>query len=172
MGFAPTHKTIAFGTIMAFRFVDGRIVEHRGELDSAGLVQQLTAPAQDHTPFVTELFRRIDSHDLAGAREMIAPDGRFCLGNMTLDRDGWVGFSQQFFAAFPDGKHNHQIVNVGDRAMEIGHFTGTHRGEFQGIPATNRQVKFTYIGLTHVVNGKVAEQRVEADFAALMQQLG
>ena len=50
--------------------------------------------------------------------------------------------------------------------------TGTHRGEFQGIPPTDKEVAFTAIEVNRVRDGKVEEHWVELDLLGLMQQLG
>lgn len=78
-----------------------------------------------------------------------------------------------FRAGFPDM----QIMiedefAEGDKVGTRGYFTGTHKGEFQGIPATGKQVKFSYIDLWHVANGKFVENWVQMDLMGLMQQLG
>lgn len=100
------------------------------------------------------------------------PSGRFVMGGQPMDREGFVAFSQAFFASFPDGRHVHdQIISAGDRIIHTGSFEGTHRADFQGIPATNRRVSFTYIGVMTLQNGKLLEERVEANFAGLVQQL-
>jgi predicted ester cyclase len=49
---------------------------------------------------------------------------------------------------------------------------GTHKGEFQGIPTTDRKVSFTSTGISNIADGKVAEEWVDADTMGLMQQLG
>ena len=51
-------------------------------------------------------------------------------------------------------------------------FRGTHRGEFQGIPPTGKQVAFTSIEVNRVVEGKVEEHWVEINLLGLVQQLG
>ena len=51
-------------------------------------------------------------------------------------------------------------------------FRGTHRGEFQGIPPTTRQVAFSSIEIDRMVDGKVAEHWFEMDLLGLMGQLG
>ena len=49
--------------------------------------------------------------------------------------------------------------------------TGTHKGEFQGIPPTNKKVSFTSTGISNIVDGKAAEDWVDADTMGLMQQI-
>ena len=50
--------------------------------------------------------------------------------------------------------------------------SGTHKGEFQGIPPTDRKVSFTSTGISNIVDGKVGKDWVDADTMGLMQQLG
>ena len=51
-------------------------------------------------------------------------------------------------------------------------FQGTHRGEFQDIPPTAKEVNFTSMEFNRVVEGKVEEHWVELDLLGLMGQLG
>jgi predicted ester cyclase len=51
-------------------------------------------------------------------------------------------------------------------------FHGTHRGEFQGMPPTGKEVAFSSIEINRVADGKVEEHWVELDLLGLMQQLG
>ena len=51
-------------------------------------------------------------------------------------------------------------------------FRGTHRGDFQGLPPTNREVAFTSVELNRMVDGKVAEHWFEFDQGKLLEQLG
>jgi len=50
--------------------------------------------------------------------------------------------------------------------------TGTHRGTFQGVPATGRLVNFSGIDFSRVVDGKVAEHWAQFDLVAVLQQIG
>lgn len=64
-----------------------------------------------------------------------------------LDSDAWEEFVFDAFAgAFPDLRLTIEEIAVGDDmvAARIG-FRGTHRGEFRGLPPTNRQVAFTSV---------------------------
>jgi predicted ester cyclase len=51
-------------------------------------------------------------------------------------------------------------------------FRGTHRGEFQGIAPTGKELAFSSMEFNRVVGGKVEEHWVELDLLGLMQQLG
>jgi predicted ester cyclase len=51
-------------------------------------------------------------------------------------------------------------------------FRGTHRGEFQGITPTDKEVAFLSIEIDRMVGGKVQEHWFEMDLLGLMRQLG
>jgi predicted ester cyclase len=64
-----------------------------------------------------------------------------------LDSDAWEEFAFDVFAgAFPDLRLTIETVAAGDDAVAARiAFRGTHRGEFQGLPPTNREVAFTSV---------------------------
>jgi SnoaL-like polyketide cyclase len=63
-----------------------------------------------------------------------------------------------FTEAFPDLRLTvEDIFSEGDMVAARLTFQGTHRGEFQGIPPTNKQVAFSSIEIDRVVDGKVQE---------------
>ncbi len=51
-------------------------------------------------------------------------------------------------------------------------FGGTHRGEFQALPPTGKQVAFSSMEFNRLVDGKVEEHWVEINLLGLVQQLG
>jgi len=90
-----------------------------------------------------------------------------------LDSEAWSQFLSSFSEAFPDLRLTvEDIVSEGDMTAARVAFRGTHRGEFQGIPPTDKEVAFTSIEVNRVVDGKVEEHWVELDLLGLMQQLG
>jgi predicted ester cyclase len=50
--------------------------------------------------------------------------------------------------------------------------TGTHKGEFQGIPPTDKKVSFVGVGFLTIRDGKIIEQWSVNDTMELMQQIG
>ena len=78
-----------------------------------------------------------------------------------------------FTNAFPDLNISYAFVTVEDD-MVAGRFalTGTHQGDFAGIPATGRQVSVTGHDFVRIVDGKVTDHWLEMDTMTMMQQLG
>ena len=90
-----------------------------------------------------------------------------------LDSEGWTRFLSGFVEAFPDLQLRvEDAVGEGDLVAQRIHFEGTHTGEFQGLPPTNRKVSFSGLELNRFVDGRVAEHWFQLDSLALLQQLG
>ena len=106
--------------------------------------------------------------------ELLAPN--YVNYNMPAPAPGPAGFKQvigMFQTAFPDMRITiEDEFGEGDKVGTRGYMTGTHKGEFMGIPATNKSVKVSYIDLWHAENGKFVENWVQLDMLGLMQQLG
>ncbi|HEY5342248.1 MAG TPA: ester cyclase, partial [Solirubrobacteraceae bacterium] len=50
-------------------------------------------------------------------------------------------------------------------------FTGTHSGEFLGIPATGRSIRYVSHEFYRVADGLIAEEWICSDMATLMRQI-
>jgi steroid delta-isomerase-like uncharacterized protein len=77
------------------------------------------------------------------------------------------------FRAFPDLRlETEQTLASGDFVVGRGRLTGTHKGNYAGIPPTNKSVSWGVCTVTEVRNGKAIRGRLYADNASLLQQLG
>ncbi len=94
-------------------------------------------------------------------------------GQELRGREGIKGLWAVFFAAFPDLRATvDDIVAEGDKLVLRWTVRGTHRGEFQGIVPTNRQVMLPIIEMFRIAGGQLAEAWDSFDRLDLMQQLG
>jgi predicted ester cyclase len=64
------------------------------------------------------------------------------------------------------------VLAEGALAVSYGRSTGTHDGEFGGIPPTGRKVDVPTFGILRFENGQAVERWGFADNLAMMQQLG
>ncbi len=121
--------------------------------------------------FVDEVQNR---HDIGALDKLFSPDfvdhsGISALPNL----DGAKEFFTMFFTAFPDIQATiHDLCVDGDKVWARKTFHGTHRGEFMGIPPTNKPVEINVIDIHRVVDGKITEHWAVGDMLGLMQQLG
>jgi predicted ester cyclase len=126
------------------------------------------------TDTLRRLFSLMDEKNDPAIRELLAPDFSAVMGsNPPMSADEWAGMGEMMYAAFPDGKHTiDETLEVGDRVVLRGSFSGTHAGEFMGMPPTGREVSITFMNIDRFAGDKLIEHRAEADMAGLMQQLG
>ncbi len=76
-------------------------------------------------------------------------------------------------AAFPDMHWSiEEQMADGDRVLTRFEWTGTHRGEFLGVPATGRPVKVWGTVIDRFQDGKIKDTRLIMDALGLMVQLG
>lgn len=76
-------------------------------------------------------------------------------------------------AAFPDMRWTvEEQIAEGDKVVTRFEWTGTHRGEFLGVPATGRPVKVWGIVIDRLEGGKIKDTRIIMDSLGLMMQLG
>jgi predicted ester cyclase len=95
------------------------------------------------------------------------------LSPSSLDHDGWTMFLDVFVQGFPDLHLEIEAV-VADEHMVAQRirFTGTHTGDFQGLPPTNRNINFTGLELNRVRDGRFDAHWFELDQVTMMRQLG
>jgi steroid delta-isomerase-like uncharacterized protein len=76
-------------------------------------------------------------------------------------------------AGFPD--HDaviHDQVVEGDKVVTRKSFTGTHQGEFFGVPPTGKKVTINVIDIVRVRDGKIVEHWNIVDLLFALQQMG
>ncbi len=75
--------------------------------------------------------------------------------------------------AFPDLHFEiHDMLAEGELVAFRSTMTGTHRGPFQGLLPTGRQISVAHMHFVHIVNGKTSDLWHVWDIAGLMRQLG
>lgn len=106
--------------------------------------------------------------------ELIAPG--YVNHDIPAPTPGLEGFKMvigMFLAAFPDMRVTiEEELAEDNKVITRGYFTGTHKGDFQGVPPTGKQIKVKYIDIWLVENDKLVENWVRLDELGMMQQLG
>jgi steroid delta-isomerase-like uncharacterized protein len=87
--------------------------------------------------------------------------------------EGVRAFVRMFREAFPDLQVTvEDELAEGDRAAARSRWTGTHEGEFMGVPPSGKRFEIEAIDMIRIVDGKCAEHWGVTDNMALMQQIG
>ncbi|MFK0244707.1 ester cyclase [Amycolatopsis azurea] len=75
--------------------------------------------------------------------------------------------------AFPDLRvEAEDVLADGDRVVSRNTVTGTHRGEFRGLPATGRTVSYSEIFILRFAGGRIVEIWGVVDVMTQLRQLG
>jgi len=86
--------------------------------------------------------------------------------------DGLKQLNEGLRAGIPDAKAEIvEIVASGDWIAARLRWTGTHTGEFLGLPPTGKTFSITEIEIVRCVNGQIVDLRNVLDIASLMAQL-
>jgi predicted ester cyclase len=84
----------------------------------------------------------------------------------------WCGRLDEFFTAFPDGRHQLDEVLVdGSHGVSRCRFVGTHTGEFRGLAPTGKTVSVAGIHIDRFQGDMLVTHRGQLDMYGLYQQL-
>lgn len=136
------------------------------------------ATSAEHNKAVSRRWIEVfNERDDAAEADVRAPDyvayAPASLEPAPLDSEAWTRFLSGFVEGFPDLRLKvEDAVGEGDLVAQRIRFEGTHTGEFQGLPPTQRKVSFSGLELNRFVDGRVAEHWFQLDALMLLQQLG
>ena len=89
------------------------------------------------------------------------------------DRAGLRDFLGMMRNAFPDFRMEvEDLIGEGDRVVARLTMSGTHKGEFMGMPPSGHSFKVETIDIVRFANGQAVEHWGVTDSGAMMEQLG
>ena len=99
-------------------------------------------------------------HDPSLPEDLIGPEGIKQYVAMNL-------------GAFPDARVTvEDEIAEGDKVVSRWTATGTHTGDFMGIPPTGNRVEISGVTINRFSGGKIAEDWYQCDDLGMMRQLG
>ena len=131
---------------------------------------------EQNKDLVKRMYEAFEKGDFEAYKEVVAPEYAWYLPSRStkpISREETIEFGKMLHNAFPDLSYSIEELIAGeDRVISIFIFRGTHEGEFQGIPATGNKIEFSGVMITRIENGKIVEDKEEADQLGMMMQLG
>ncbi|MCK4559339.1 MAG: ester cyclase [Calditrichia bacterium] len=198
MGIPPTNAQAIFTGIVISRIENGKIAEAWINKDDMGLLQQLGviptmgrsdftwgAPAEvtgDPNPAANKVLFQKMFDEVWNKVNLNVVDTIFATGYVLRD-PVWLGevhgpeaFKQYVtvtFTGFPDTRFTIlDIIAEGDKIGVRWTWSGTHQGDFVGIPPTGKQIMITGITIHRFANGKLVESCFSYDMLGMLGQLG
>src|SRR5579862_542406 len=133
-------------------------------------------PEQENIAVVGRLMEEVINQGNLNAADEIVEDNFIELDPLPGQRQGREGLKETIVmmrSAFPD---IHWVVDEtiasGDKVVTRFTWTGTHQGDFIGIPATGKGVTVRGVVIDRLANGRMADSRILMDTLGLLQQLG
>ena len=130
----------------------------------------------DHAATLRRMYDAVNAHDVDGVAAVMADDfvEHEEMPGLTPTKQGALDLFELSFAAFPDLRFEAEDVLVdGDKVVAQVRFTGTHEGDFMGVPASGKHVDVQLIDITRFGDDGLAyEHWGVVDSLAMMQQLG
>ncbi len=130
----------------------------------------------DHAATLRRLYDAVNAHDVDAIAAIMADDfiEHEEMPGLAPTRQGALDLFAMSFVAFPDLRFEPEDVLVdGDKGVARLRFTGTHQGEFMGVPASGKRVDVQLIDITRFGDDGLAHEHWGVmDALALMQQVG
>jgi predicted ester cyclase len=121
-----------------------------------------------------QFMRHVSNGDADQVHALLHPDfvSHGAAGQL-IDREGMRGTVSMFKTAFPDLTVRAVDVLVQDNriAWRV-EGTGTHTGDFMGIPGTGRTVAFTGVDIAQIRDGSFLTHWSGEDLAGILIQIG
>ncbi|MFC1717486.1 ester cyclase [Candidatus Poribacteria bacterium] len=201
MEIPPTGIQATTIAISMARIADGKIQESWSFVDMLGVMQQLGViapgrPSPENYTWgvpsevtggpgaletsIAAVQRMIDEamnmQNMAVIDELFAADYTMHDPAASMEIKGPEGFKQwagmMLAPYFSDSLVVvEDMIAEGDKVVVRWSWSGTHTGEFQGIPATGRPIAVTGISIHRFADGKFVESWVSYDMLGMMQQL-
>lgn len=127
---------------------------------------------------VRRVMEAVNRGDRDALRDALAPDyARHSQATVAMPeirgRDRMMEFFDATFSAFPDWHEAIELmVAEDDKVAYITTGTGTHQGEFGGIPATGKRVEIKNFIVHRIEDGRIAETWTGWDNLAFLMQVG
>jgi steroid delta-isomerase-like uncharacterized protein len=138
--------------------------------------QLMGSVQEENKQMVRQYFEAFDRHDTESIGQLVSStDYTFhFLGMPTMDWNGYKQFIIAITNAFPDVHHEivEMIAEGDNKVADRFNITGTHKGEFQGIPPTGKKTSFGGMQFFTIIDGKITEIWANVDMMGLMQQIG
>ena len=130
----------------------------------------------DHAATMRRMYDLLSAGDIDGFGNLVAEDfiEREEAPGLEPSKEGVKQFFRMYRAAFPDLRMEPQDILVsGDKVVARVRGTGTHQGEFMGMPATGKSVDVQLIDIIRFGDDGLAHEHWGVfDALKMMQQLG
>jgi steroid delta-isomerase-like uncharacterized protein len=165
-------RTTSVRGLTYYRLADGQIVEDH-PITTPELTQAL---GPDHASTMRSLYELISAGDIDGFGDHVADEfvEHEVMPGLEPSKEGVKEMFRMYRAAFPDMRMKAEdVLASGHTVVARVRATGTHEGEFMGMPATGKPIDVQLIDIIRFgEDGLAREHWGVFDALGMMQQLG
>lgn len=111
--------------------------------------------------------------DQTNVKTLLAPDFVLHQADGPHNQEEFLQHLIYFLTAFSDTHFTvEEQVAERDQVVTRGTWSGTHSGDFQGLPPTGKKIAINAVLFDRIEDGKIVEHRSQFDMLGMMQQLG
>ena len=133
--------------------------------------------SSDNRAIILRLYQEAwNKRKMEVINELISPSHALqapTLSGSSVGPEAYKGQILRFLAGFPDLRFTvEDTVTEKDKVVACWTFSGTHKGDFMGVPPTNRKVSVEGMTIHHLAGGKIMDSNTNWDALGMMKQLG
>ena len=133
--------------------------------------------AADNKAIVRRLYEEVwNNRKLEVVNELISPSHALQSPTIFGSSIGPEAYKRQvssLLEAYPDLHWTiEDAIAEKDKVVACWTLSGTHKGDYMGVPATNKKVSVGGITIHHIAGGKIMDSHTNWDLLGMMQQLG
>jgi steroid delta-isomerase-like uncharacterized protein len=131
----------------------------------------------ENKAIVRRLYEELwNKRKLEVVNEIISPSHALQAPNVVGSAVGPEAYKRQvliMLAGYPDLHFSvEDLIAEKDKVVACWTLSGTHKGDYMGIPATNKKVSVEGMTMHNFANGKIMDSCSNWDALGMMQQLG
>jgi len=127
---------------------------------------------EENKAIVRRFYEAANKHNVDLAAEFVAPD-YVDYTNKIEGVEGVKQFGNMLIKGFPDIHWTiEDIVAEEDKVWVRTTITGTHRGEYRGVPPTGKDITIRCVDILRIVDGKIVEAWAVDDLLDFYKKLG
>jgi steroid delta-isomerase-like uncharacterized protein len=131
----------------------------------------------ENKAIVLRLYEEVwNKRKLEVVNELISPSHALQGPNIFGSSIGPEAYKRQvsrFLDGYPDLLWTiEDTIGEKDKVVACWTISGTHKGDFMGVPATNKKVSVDGMTIHHIAGGKIMDSHSNWDTLGMMQQLG
>ena len=130
---------------------------------------------EQNKEIVLRLLEELDKKNFGIIKELHSPDAKlYAAGSFEpITVEEVASGVPMTYEAFPDYAHSvKDVIAKDDKVAVRWNCSGTHEGEFMGVPATGNKMEYGGLGIFQIKEGKIVGGWFMEDILWWMQQLG